>query len=114
FYDKMDRARRGTTGRIGLLAQLLTIGQDLLTLVSLGAALLIYSPLLLLLLLVAVLPSFLGETHFAGLEYSLLHRWTPQRRQLDYLRFVGASDATAKEVQMFGLSPWLIARYRVL
>ena len=114
FYDKMDRARRGTTGRIGLLAQLLTIGQDLLTLISLGAALFIYSPLLLLLLLVAVLPSFLGETHFAGLEYSLLHKWTPQRRQLDYLRFVGASDTTAKEVQMFGLSPWLIARYRVL
>ena len=54
---------------------------------------------------VAVLPSFLGETHFAALEYSLLFRWTPERRQLDYLRYVGASDETAKEVQMFGLAP---------
>jgi ATP-binding cassette subfamily B protein len=110
----MDRARRQTTGRIGLLAQLLSIGQDTLTLVSLGAARLVYSPFLLLLLLIAVVPSFLGETHFAGLEYSLLFKWTPQRRQLDYLRFVGASDTTAKEIQMFGLSDWLISRYRTL
>ena len=81
---------------------------------TLGAALVVYSPWLLLLLVVAVLPSFLGETHFAALEYSLLFRWTPERRQLDYLRYVGASDETAKEVQMFGLAPWLIERYRVL
>jgi ATP-binding cassette subfamily B protein len=114
FYDQLERARRQTTGRIGLLSQLLTMGQDTLTIASLGAALFIYSPLLLLLLVVAVIPGFLGETHFASLEYSLLYRWTPQRRQLDYLRFLGASDRTAKEVQMFGLAPWLIERYRTL
>ncbi|HWL38967.1 MAG TPA: ABC transporter ATP-binding protein, partial [Gemmatimonadaceae bacterium] len=66
------------------------------------------------LLLVAVIPSFLGETHFASLGYSLLFRWTPERRQLDYLRFIGASDKTAKEVQMFGLAPWLTERYKTL
>ncbi|HEX5438436.1 MAG TPA: ABC transporter ATP-binding protein [Gemmatimonadaceae bacterium] len=114
FYDQLERARRQTVGRIGLLSQLLSMGQDLLTLASLGAALLVYSPWLLLLLALAVIPSFLGETHFASLEYSLLYRWTPERRQLDYLRYLGASDATAKEVQMFGLAPWLVERYRVL
>ena len=114
FYDQLERARRQTTGRIGLLAQLLTMGQDSLTLLSLGAALFVYSPWLLLLLALAVLPSFLGETHFAALEYSLLYRWTPERRQLDYLRFLGASERTAKEVQMFGLAPWLVERYRQL
>jgi ATP-binding cassette subfamily B protein len=67
-----------------------------------------------LLLFGAVLPSFLGETHFAALGYSLLFRWTPERRQLDYLRLIGASDKTAKEVQMFGLAPWLTEKYRVL
>jgi ATP-binding cassette, subfamily B, bacterial len=114
FYDQLERARRQTVGRIGLLAQLLTMAQDVLTLVSLGAALFVYSPWLLVLLAVAVLPSFIGETHFASLEYSLLYRWTPERRQLDYLRYLGASDKTAKEVQMFGLAPWLIERYRSL
>jgi len=114
FYDQLERARRQTTNRIGLLAQLLTMGQDILTLLSLGAALFVYSPWLLLVLAVAVLPSFLGETHFASLEYALFSRWTPARRQLDYLRYVGASDETAKEVHMFGLAPWLVGRYRRL
>ena len=114
FYDHLERARRQTTSRIGLVAQLLTILQDTLTLISLGAALIVYSPWLLLLLAVSVLPSFFGETHFASLEYSMQFRWTPERRQLDYLRYVAASDRTAKEVQLFGLSRWLIDRFRVL
>src|SRR5690606_13475162 len=91
FYDQLERARRQTTGRIGLLSQLLSMAQDSLTLASLGVALLAYSPWLLLLLVVAVIPAFLGETHYASLEYSLLYRWTPERRQLDYLRYLGAS-----------------------
>ncbi len=114
FYDQLERARRQTVNRIGLLAQLLAMGQDSLTLVSLGFALLLYNPWLLLLLALAVGPSFLGETHFAQLEYSLLYRYTPERRRLDYLRYIGASDETAKEVQLFGLAPWLIERYRAI
>ncbi len=114
FYDHLERARRQTTGRIGLIAMLLAMGQDIITLVSLGAALVVYNAWLLLLLAVAILPSFLGETHFASLSYSLLFRWTPERRELDYLRFVGASDKTAKEVQMFGLAGWLSDRYAAL
>ena len=114
FYDRLERAQRQTTGRIGLLTQLLSVTQDFVTLVSLAAAVFVYGPWLLVLLLVAVLPGFFGETHFSSLEYSLLHRMTPERRQLDYLRFLSASDKTAKEVQMFGLSDWLVARYRML
>lgn len=114
FYDQLERARRQTTGRIALLSQLLSMAQDALTLISLSAALLAYSPWLLLLLVVAVTPSFLGETHFASLEYSLFYRWTPKRRQLDYIRYMGASDETAKEVQMFGLAGWLVDRFRNL
>lgn len=114
FYDHLERARRQTVGRIALITQLLTIGQDLLTLLTLGGALVLHSPWLLVLLVLAILPSFWGETHFAALGYSLLFRWTPERRQLDYLRYVGASDKTAKEVQMFGLAPWLTRKYAEL
>src|SRR6266568_3108816 len=114
FYDHLERARRQTVGRIALLTQAVSMSQDGVTLITLGGALVAYSPWMLLLLVIAVLPSFLGETHFAALGYSLLFRWTPERRQLDYLRYVGASDKTAKEVQMFGLAPWLTERYRAL
>src|ERR1700730_8330138 len=90
FYDKLERARRQTTGRITLLASLLNICQDSVSLVSLSAGLIVFSPWLMLLLVAAVIPAFLGETHFTALAYSVLYKWTPQRRELDYLRFLGA------------------------
>jgi ATP-binding cassette, subfamily B, bacterial len=114
FYDQLERARRQTSGRLSLLASLLTMGMDFVTLLSLGAALLLFSPWLLLLLLLAILPGFFGETRFASLQYSLFYRWTPERRELDYLRYMGASDEAVKEVQMFGLSHWLSERFRRL
>src|SRR5918997_1474065 len=111
IYDKLERARRQTVGRIGLFTMLLATLQDLITLITLAAALTVYVPWLLLLLVVAVLPSLLGETHFASLGYSLLYSWTPERRQLDYLRYIGASDISAKELKLFGLSDFLVGRY---
>jgi ATP-binding cassette subfamily B protein len=110
-YDHLERARRQTVGRIGLFALLLSTAQDLVTLASLAGVLLVQLPWLLLLLAVAVVPSFLGEAHYASLGYSLLFRWTPERRLLDYLRYMGASDESAKEVKLFGLSDFLVGRY---
>jgi ATP-binding cassette subfamily B protein len=63
-YDHLERARRQSTGRVGLFTMLLTTTQDLFTLSSLGGVLLLQQPWLLLLLAVAVLPAFLGEAHF--------------------------------------------------
>jgi ATP-binding cassette subfamily B protein len=114
FYDRLERARRQTVGRIALLNQLFGLAQDALTLLTLTGTLLAFSPILFGLLVVAVLPSFLGETHFAALGYSLLYQWTPERRKLDYYRMIAASDKTAKEVKLFGLSPYLIEQYRTL
>jgi ATP-binding cassette subfamily B protein len=113
-YDHLERARRQTVNRIGLLALLLTTTQDLITLASLAGVLLVQLPWLMLLLVVAVVPSFLGEAHFAALGYSLLFSWTPERRLLDYLRYMGASDESAKEVKLFGLSGFLVDRYAKL
>ena len=111
FYDKLDRARRQTTGRMGLLAALLNIGQDAVTLVSLSTGLIVFSPWLMVLLAAAVIPSFLGETHFTSLAYSVLYRRTPERRKLDYLRLLGASAQSAKEVKIFGLGAYLSKHY---
>jgi ATP-binding cassette, subfamily B, bacterial len=114
FYDKLERARRQTTGRLGLLAALLGVCQDFLSLISLSGLLIVFSPWLMVLLIAAVIPAFLGETHFTTLAYSVLYRWTPQRRMLDYLRLLGASAASAKEVKMFGLGEHLAGHYQHL
>src|SRR5579862_331443 len=111
FYDKLERARRQTTGRIGLLSGVLNVAQDTLSLISLSAGLIVFSPWLMVLLVAAVIPAFLGETHFTALAYSVLYRWTPQRRLLDYIRLLGASSQSAKEVKIFGLGDHLAERY---
>jgi len=107
------RGGRRSVG-IGLITLLLATVQDLVTLVSLAGVIFVQLPWLLVLLVVAVLPSFLGETHYAALGYSLLFQWTPERRLLDYLRYAGASDEMAKEVKLFNLSDFLVGRYATL
>ena len=114
FYDKLERARRQTLSRSVLMSQVLAQGQDTVTLVLLAGGLVAFQPWLLGLLLLAVVPAFLGESHFNERSYSLSHSWTPERRELDYLRQTGASDETAKEVKIFGLSDFLINRFSTL
>ena len=114
FYDKMERARRQTTARLGMLAVIATMCQQMVTLLSLSGAVILFSPWFLVLLVATVVPAFLGETRFTMLAYSILYRWTPERRELDYLRLLGASNQSAKEVKIFGLGGWLVERSRVL
>ena len=114
FYDKLERARRQTTGRLGMIASIASMAQQMVTLATMSAGIVLFSPWLLPLLTIALVPAFLGETRFAMLSYSLLYRWTPERRQLDYLRMLGASSASAKEVRIFGLGGFLIERARDL
>ena len=114
FYDKMERARRQTTARLGMLAVLASMCQQIVTLATLSGAVILFSPWFLVLLVVTVVPAFLGETRFTMLAYSMLFRWTPERRELDYLRLLGASNQSAKEVKIFGLGNWLTERSRKL
>jgi ATP-binding cassette subfamily B protein len=111
FYDKLERARRQTNGRTVLMSQVLSQMQDIVTVLFLGAGLIAFNPWLILILIIAVIPSFLGETHFNQRTYSLTRSWTPERRELDYLRYIGASDQTAKEVKIFNLSDFITQRF---
>ncbi len=114
FYDKLERARQQTVGRTILLSQVLTQVQDLVTMAFLAAGLMAFNPWLILLLLVAIVPAFLGETYFNDKSYALTRGQTPERRELDYMRYLGASDETAKEVKLFKLSGFLVNRFKTL
>lgn len=114
FYDKLERARQQTVGRTILLSQVLSQIQDMITMAFLAAGLLAFNPWLIVLLLVAIIPAFLGEAYFNDKTYALSRRQTPERRELDYVRFLGASDETAKEVKIFNLSGFIINRFKQL
>jgi len=110
FQDKLDRARRQTTDRLSMLFLVASLLQQVLSLVAMSASVIAFSPLFFACLVVSLIPVFWSESRFAAMAYSLLYRWTPERRQIDYLRLLGASHTTAKEVKLFGLSGYLIDR----
>jgi ATP-binding cassette subfamily B protein len=114
LQDRLERARRQTTGRMTLMTQIFGQAQDVVTIVSFSIGLLAYAPWLIVLLLIALVPAFLGEAHFNAQSYSLDYKRTPERRELDYLRQTGASVETAKEVKIFGLNIFLLERFRLL
>jgi ATP-binding cassette, subfamily B, bacterial len=114
FYDKLERARQQTTGRTILLSQVLSQVQDLITMAFLAAGLIFFNPWLIALLFITILPSFVGESYFNDQTYALSRRQTPERREMDYLRFLGASDETAKEVKIFDLSGFIIEKFEAL
>jgi ATP-binding cassette subfamily B protein len=114
FYDKLERARVQGADRVGMIQASGQLIQEFITTVTLAAAIYLISPWILLALITCVVPAFLGETHFAFLGYSLSVQQTPGRRELDYLRILGASKESAKEQKLFGLGPFFVGRYATL
>jgi len=111
FYDKLERARRQTTSRVTLMSNVLSQFQDLITIISLITGLIVFEPWLIVLLVVSIIPAFLNEIKYSRSTYSLARGWTTERRELDYLRYTGASDKTAKEIKLFNLSDFIADRF---
>lgn len=114
FYDRLERARVQATDRLVMIQSIGRLFQQVLTTAWLSIGILLYSPWLLLLLVGCLIPAFLGESHFAFLNYAKNFRQTPVKRQLDYLRQVGGSKEAAKELKLFGLSRFLTDRFAFL
>ncbi len=114
FYDRLERARVQATDRLAMIQQMGRLFQQTLTTLIWTSILLWYSPWLVLLLALGVLPTFVGETHFAFLGYAKNFRQTPAKRQMDYLRQVAGSREGAKELKLFNLSPYLTNRFTQL
>lgn len=114
FYDKLERARQQTSGRVGLMSASLSQIQSIISIGSLIAGLIYFEPLLIILLVLSIIPSFINEAKYSSHRYSVARSWTAERRELDYLRFIGANNQTAKEVKLFGLTDYIAARFRKL
>ncbi|MGA7884205.1 MAG: ABC transporter ATP-binding protein [Acidobacteriaceae bacterium] len=114
YYDRLERARVQATDRLAMIQMMGRLfQQSILTLI--WSVVLIYrSPVMILPLFIGVLPSFVGETHFAFLGYQKNFNQTPRKRIMDYLRQVGGSKESAKELKLFNLSGYLTERFRRL
>jgi len=114
FYDRLERARVQATDRLGMIQAVGRLVQQVITTLSLSISIVVFSPWLLVLLIVGVVPAFLGESHFAFLGYVTNFRQTPVKRQLDYLRVLGGSKEAAKELKLLNLNGFLIDRFTQL
>ncbi|MEO6346940.1 MAG: ABC transporter ATP-binding protein, partial [Aquaticitalea sp.] len=114
FYDKLERARTQTAGRVGLMSNALGELQSLISIGTLVVGLIYFEPYLIILLVLSIIPSFINEIWFSQQQYSLARGWTAERRELDYLRFIGANNQTAKEIKLFGLTDFLVNRFKNL
>ncbi len=114
FYDKLERARTQTAGRVGLMSNALGEIQSLISIATLVAGLIYFEPYLIILLVLSIIPSFINEIWFSQQQYSLARGWTAERRELDYLRFIGANNQTAKEIKLFGLTDFIVDRFKNL
>jgi len=114
FHDKLERARVQATDRLLLIQQLGRLLQQIIATLALAAGIFVFMPWLLVLLLLCVVPAFLGESHFAFLGYSLAFRQTPVKREMDYLRYLAVSKESVKELKVFGLHNYLTERFSKL
>jgi ATP-binding cassette subfamily B protein len=114
YQDRLERARRQASSRSTVLSQIFSQGQAVVTAIALAAGLIVYAPILIVLLALSLVPAIWGEFRFNRLAYWLSHRRSPERRKLDYLRQIGASADTAKEIKLFSLGGFLTDRFRLL
>src|SRR5260370_25031229 len=114
FYDRLERARVQATDRLFMIQAIGRLIQQVITTITLSVSIMVFSPWLLLLLIVGVIPAFVGETHFEFLGYAKIFQQRPIRRQVDDLRILGGRKEAAKELKWFGLRDFLTARFKGL
>jgi ATP-binding cassette subfamily B protein len=114
YYDRLERARVQATDRLAMIQQMGRLFQQVILTLIWSGVLVYRSPLMILPLIAGVIPSFIGETHFAFLGYEKNFRQTPRKRIMDYLRQVGGSKEAAKELKLFNLSGYFTDRFRAL
>ncbi|MBN1238064.1 MAG: ABC transporter ATP-binding protein [Gammaproteobacteria bacterium] len=113
FYDKLTRARQEASSRpLSLVTRTFSLARNGISLVSYAGLLLQFSPWAVAILVVAGLPVFFAETRFSGERFRVFRWRSPDRRMLMYLEIVLAREDHAKEVQLFGLGPRLLERYK--
>ena len=113
FYDKLTRARREASSRpLSLVMRTFGLAQNAIALLSFGGLLIQFSPMTVLVLIVAAVPAFLVEAKFSGDAFRLFRWRSPETRLQLYLETLIAREDHAKEVKLFDFGPLLLRRYK--
>jgi ATP-binding cassette subfamily B protein len=112
FYDQLQNARReADTRALGIINGAFMVVQNIITLASFAALLVVFNPWITLLLFGATVPAFIAQGRFSRLYFRLLTWRAPEFRRMNYIEHVLTVDSSVKEVKLFGLGEPLLARY---
>ena len=115
FYDKQQNARREADVRaLRVVNDGFFLVQDTITLLTLAALLVRFSPWLALILIGAATPTFVAQSRYARLTFRAITRRAPEARRLSYLEELMTSHESVKEVKLFNLGETLLGRYHAL
>jgi len=115
FYDVLQNARRQSdSAALSIVTSTMQIAQQTITLVSLIALLVRFSPFLALIVFAAAIPSFLSDTQYAEMSYRMIYKRAPEMRLLSYLEMLLTGSETFKEIKLFGLGQPLLERFKAL
>ncbi|HUG31245.1 MAG TPA: ABC transporter ATP-binding protein [Acidimicrobiia bacterium] len=112
FYDRLQRVQSNAVAQPFVMTQgLIGIMGGVAGLVGLIASVLVLSPLVLPLLIVAGFPLYVGSRIVSRIEFNFIVGQVPRMRMRDYLRSLQVDRDPAKEVRAFGLTEALRTRF---
>ena len=115
FHDLLVTARNESSFRImnivGAVATLISSSISLLGLLGL-----LYSanPILALALFVTPIPALLVASNQGAQTYWMMRQRAPDGRRMDYLLYLLTQNDSAKEIKVFNLGQWVIARFETI
>jgi ABC-type multidrug transport system fused ATPase/permease subunit len=115
FYDKLTNARRESEIRpLSLVTRTFGLVQNALSLITYGVLLVNFSLWAVIVLMVAAIPPFIGETKFAGEAFRLFSWRVPEAREQNYIENLLAREDFVTEIKLYQIGETLLERYRNL
>lgn len=112
FYDTLKHATDGIQwSPTQMMNEASNLLGSLLTLVSFLGAIFILSPWLALVLVLAIIPTFVAQMTFRRKRFALSWKNSPTERRAWYLGSLLSQEQYAKEVRLFNLGDFLLGKY---
>src|SRR5215472_3206335 len=111
-YDKMRQAANQSTYQpVSMISQTFDMGRTVVTLFSMIFLLLHLAWWLALVALIVPIPAFFSSTRYGWRGYQLMRRQSPERRIMAYFVSLMTTDTYNKEVKLFNLGDYFIAKF---
>src|SRR5579864_546534 len=112
FYDKMRQAANQSSYQpVSMISQTFDLGRTVVTLLSLIFLLLHLAWWLAIVALIVPIPAFFSSTRYGWRGYQLMRRQSPERRLMAYFVTLMTTDTYNKEVKLFNLGTFFIAKF---